>query len=307
MLYSRFIDIAPRIKKGLRYSDPVVAVESGVIAHGTPFPQNVSDAIKVEKKIRAEGALPALMAIIKGRIRIGLTPDEIELIAGSPDIYKISRQDIPAAVALQKSGALTAGATMVIAQFAGIKVAVSGGIGAVHPVNDTVPDISADLDEFERSDVAVICSGAKISCDMRLTLEYLETKGVPVVGYQTNEFPCFYSRCSGYKLEYSVDSPLEAAHIIKTKWDLGLRGGLLIANPVPEKSEIEWSTMQGYVKKARMEAQAAGISGKNLTPYILDRINDLSGGASARAGSDLLENNALVAARIAGELSRMYK
>ncbi len=306
MIYSRYLDVSPGIARALKYSEPVVAIESGVLTQGLPFPESVEYAHDLEEIIRKEGSTPAVVGIINGKIRVGLSPDELRNIAHTPYSRKISRQDIPSVVALKHSGATTVGATMVIAQMAGIKIVLSGGIGAVHVSASGGLDMSADLDEFERTDVAVICSGAKFSTDMNMTLEYLETKGVPVIGYMTDEFPSFLSRSSGCFLEHSAFTPYDAACMIKTKWDLGIRGGLLLVNPVPEEYSIPLDIMKRYIDQARNEAQQSGIRGKQITPYVMKRITELTGQASLKAGSALLESNAAAASRIAKELSRLY-
>jgi pseudouridine-5'-phosphate glycosidase len=303
MLYSRFLEISSPIQRALKYNQPVVAIESGVFAHSFDFPANVELAITIEKIIKKVGALPALIGIVNGRIVIGLTADEMRHLVKNAS-NKISRQDIPSVIALSRSGVTTAGATMVIAQFAGIKVAISGAVGAV--TTNLVRTISADLDEFERSDVALICSGAKVESNMSLTLEYLETRGIPVIGYKTKEFPCFYSRTSGYAIDYSVDTPLDAAAVIKTKWDLGLRGGVLIANPIPENAEIEWELLSTYIERAKSEADGLKLFGKKLTPFLLEKISEYSEGKSKESIAELLKSNAEVAASIATKLSTLY-
>jgi pseudouridine-5'-phosphate glycosidase len=294
------LDITPEVTAALADARPVVALESTIIAHGMPWPQNVETAVAVESAIRECGATPATIGILDGRLKAGLEPDEIERIgrAGSA-IAKISRRDIPILVARGGSGATTVAATMNIAALANIRVFATGGIGGVHRGAETSFDISADLDELARTNVAVVCAGAKAVLDLRLTLEYLETRGVPVIGYRTDCLPAFWSRDSGLSVDIRVNEPREIAWMMQAKWQLGLAGGLVVANPIPEPFELPRERIDSATAMALQEAEALSITGKALTPFLLARINALTEGASLTSNIELVLNNARLAAKIA--------
>ncbi|MGM0411133.1 MAG: pseudouridine-5'-phosphate glycosidase [Bacillota bacterium] len=299
----KYLDIKDEVKKGLENGKPIVALESTIIAHGMPYPQNIETAIEIENILRDKGVIPATIAIIDGKVKIGLSKEEIEYLGQSENIAKVSRRDFPVVLARKKNGATTVAATMIAAKMAGIKIFVTGGIGGVHRGADKSFDISADLNELKETSVAVIAAGAKSILDIGLTLEKLESFGVPVLSYQTEEFPAFYSRKSGYKADYKVDSALEAAKIIKAKWESGLEGGLLLANPVPKEDEIEYDFINKKIEQAVKEAEEKDISGKELTPFLLDRIKEITDGKSLETNIALVRNNALVGAEVAKELA----
>mgnify|MGYP002619642019 CR=1 FL=1 len=284
---------------------PIIALESTIISHGMPYPQNVQTAREVEQIVRDHGAVPATIGIMNGKIKVGLTDDELEFFAKSRDIRKVSRRDMPAVLQQKLYGATTVGATMICAQLAGIRFFVTGGIGGVHREAERTMDVSADLTELGRTDVAVVCAGAKSILDIGKTLEYLETLGVPVLGYQTDEFPAFYSRNSGFPLEYRLDSPEEAAALIKTKWDLGLKGGVVIANPVPQADEIPQQEIEAVIENAIALAKQQNVTGKRVTPFLLNEIKRLTGGGSLRTNIALVKHNARVGAQIAASYSKL--
>ncbi|WP_028991614.1 pseudouridine-5'-phosphate glycosidase [Thermoanaerobacter thermocopriae] len=304
---NNFIDMSKEVKKAMEEGKPVVALESTIISHGMPYPENIETAKTLENIIREHGAIPATIAIINGRIKIGLSKEELEFMATSKEILKASRRDLPAVLAKGFSAATTVSATMICANLAGIKVFVTGGIGGVHRGAEQTFDISADLQELANTDVAVVCAGAKAILDLSRTLEYLETFGVPVVGFKTWEFPAFYTRESGLKVDYKVDDEIEAAKIIKTKWDLGLKGGVLIANPIPEEYALDKAYIDKAIEDALYEAEKRNIKGKEITPFLLDKIKDLTQGESLKANIELVKNNAFVGAKIAIELNKLYK
>ncbi|WP_031410160.1 pseudouridine-5'-phosphate glycosidase [Geobacillus vulcani] len=282
---------------------PIVALESTIISHGMPHPENVQTAKDVERIIRDRGAVPATIAIIDGKIKIGLTDDELEFLGTSRDIEKVSRRDLPYVVAKKKHGATTVAGTMICAAMAGIRVFATGGIGGVHRGAERTMDISADLQELARTNVAVVCAGAKSILDLGLTLEYLETHGVPVLGYQTDVLPAFYSRTSPFRVDYRLDSAKEIATFIETKWALGLAGGIVVANPVPPEDELEESYITAIIEQALKEAEEKCITGKAITPFLLDRVKTLTEGKSLKANIALVKNNAALAADLACELS----
>lgn len=290
-------------EKGL----PIVALESTIISHGMPYPQNVETARKVEDIIREQGAVPATMAIMDGKIKVGLSDEELERLAKEKDVVKMSRRDFTAVLAFRKTGATTVAATMICAQLAGIEVFVTGGIGGVHRGAETTMDISADLQELANTNVAVVCAGAKSILDIGLTLEYLETFGVPVIGYQTDEFPAFYTRKSGFSVDVSTETPQEVAEILKTKWELGLKGGAVIGNPVPKEAEMDDEEVTKNIEQAIKEAKEKGISGKETTPFLLSRLEQMSGGKTLKTNIALVEHNAYVGANIAIELNKLRK
>ena len=296
------LQIKPEVQKALNAKSPVVALESALISHGLAYPQNLETAQALEQAVRENGAVPATIAIIEGRIRVGLTEGELERLATQKGVRKVSRRDLPIAVARGEDGATTVAATMYVAALAGIEVVATGGIGGVHRGQPS--DISADLPELAQTRVAVVCSGAKSILDLPLTLEWLETHGVPILGYSTDEFPAFYSRQSGLPVDARVDTPEEAARIIRAKWELGLEGGVLVAVPVPEEAELPREVAEEAIEQALAAAQEQGITGKALTPFLLSRIAQSTEGASVEANITFLKNNAAVAAWIAGALKR---
>ena len=298
-----YLDLSPEVDAALKAGKPVVALESTIISHGMPYPQNVETALKVEQTIREGGATPATIAIIGGRLKAGLTPEEIEYLGKKGTaVTKASRRDLPVLVARGQDGATTVTTTMIIAAMAGIKVFATGGIGGVHRGAETTMDISADLEELARTPVMVICAGAKSILDLGLTLEYLETKGVPVIGYGTEELPAFYTRKSGFKVDYRVDSPEELAAIFKAQQEMGLGGGMLVTNPIPEAYSMDPTRINKAIDEAVAEAQQRGIHGKETTPFLLAKIKDITGGDSLTSNIQLVLNNARLAAKIAASL-----
>ncbi|MCG2761616.1 MAG: pseudouridine-5'-phosphate glycosidase [Candidatus Atribacteria bacterium] len=298
----RFFDFKDEVKEALEEGKPVVALESTLISHGFPYPENLEVAEEMEEIIRGYGVVPATIAVIKGKIKVGLTRGELEFMATSKDILKASRRDLAVIAAKGLNGATTVAATMMVAERAGIKVFATGGIGGVHRGAEKTFDISADLQELARTPVAVVCSGAKAILDLPLTLEYLETMGVPIIGFRTDEFPAFYCRESGLKVDYVVNDEKEAAGIIRVMQDLELGGGMIIANPVPEEYALSMEYMNEMIEEAVRAAEKEGIKGKKLTPYLLNKIKELTGGKSLKANIALVKNNARVAAKIAREL-----
>ncbi|HJF56706.1 pseudouridine-5'-phosphate glycosidase [Anaerotruncus colihominis] len=302
----KYLEISPEVQKALDEGRPVVALESTIISHGMPYPQNVETALNVEKIIRDNGAIPATTAIIGGKLRVGLSKDEIDYIGKKGlKVTKASRRDIPVLVARGEDGATTVAATMILANLAGVSVFATGGIGGVHRGAETTMDISADLEELASTPVMVICAGAKSILDLGLTLEYLETHGVSVLGYQTEELPAFFTRKSGFKVDYRMDTPKELAAAFKAKNDLGLRGGMVVANPIPEEYAMDADYISKSIAEAIDEANAKGIKGKDTTPFLLDKLEKITGGSSLKANIQLVYNNAKVATQIACELSRM--
>lgn len=298
-----FLVFSEEVAQAKAEKKPIVALESTIISHGMPYPENVQTAKDVERIIRDRGAVPATIAILNGNIKIGLTEDELEQLGTSRDVEKVSRRDLPYVVAMKKHGATTVAGTMICAQMAGIRVFATGGIGGVHRGAEQTMDISADLQELSRTNVAVVCAGAKSILDLGLTLEYLETHGVPVIGYQTDVLPAFYSRTSPFRVDYRLDSAEEIAQFIETKWKLGLNGGVVIANPVPKEEELEESYITAIIEQALKEAEKQHITGKAVTPFLLDRVKTLTGGKSLQANIALVKNNAALAADLARELS----
>jgi pseudouridylate synthase len=293
--------LSEEVRTALAEKRPVVALESTIIAHGMPYPQNVETAFLVEKTVRDTGAVPATCAILHGKLKAGLTKEEIEFLGkDGADIPKASRRDLPYLVSKGLHGATTVASTMIIANLAGIRIFATGGIGGVHRGAATTMDISADLQELAQTPVAVVSAGAKSILDLGLTLEYLETQGVPVLGYQTDEFPAFFARRSGFGVDYRLETPAEIAALLKTKWELGLRGGALIANPVPEQYQMDQAVIEATIATAVKEAEQQGIGGKKLTPFLLARIEMLSGGKSLETNVQLVLNNARLAGEIAG-------
>ncbi len=298
-MINEYLDINPEVAAALERGEPVVALESTIIAHGMPYPKNVETALRVHQVIRENGAVPATVGIIGGRIKVGLTDEEIEYMGKADDVAKISRRDLPFVLARGGDGATTVAATMIAAAMTGIRVFVTDGIGGVHRGAAESFDISADLEEMKNSDVVVVCAGVKSMLDIGKTLEYLETSGIPVVGYGTREFPAFYSRRSGFRNEYSLDTPEEIARLIRLKYDLGLKGGVLVACPIPEEDEIPLEKIESIIQLALDECEIKGIRGKRVNPFVLDRVHQLSGGESLEATIRLVLNNAMLGARVA--------
>lgn len=304
-MLEKYLNINPEVKAALDAGKAVVALESTIISHGMPYPQNVEMALKVEEIIRENGAVPATIAILDGQLKVGLTSAEVERLGKSSDVVKTSRRDIPFILAKGLDGATTVASTMIIANLAGIKVFATGGIGGVHRGAQETFDISADLMELANTDVAVVCAGAKSILDIGLTLEYLETQGVPVVGYQTDELPAFYTRKSGFGVDYRIDTPEEMAKALKTKWDLNLKGGVVIANPVPEEFQMDFDIITEAINNAVIEAEEKGIKGKESTPFLLGKVKEITKGASLVTNIELVYNNAKLGAQTAVELAKL--
>jgi pseudouridine-5'-phosphate glycosidase len=295
-----YLDIHPEVAQAITERRPVVALESTIISHGMPFPQNVATALQVEAEVRAHGAVPATMAILNGRLKAGLTVAEIETLGQSGrSVVKVSRRDLPFIVAAGATGATTVAATMIIAAMAGIRVFATGGIGGVHRGAQQSFDVSADLQELAQTPVAVVCAGAKSILDLGLTLEYLETHGVPVIGYQTPWLPAFFTRDSTYKVDYQLDSAQAIAQVMHAKWAMNLSGGLVVANPIPEAFAMPRAAIDAAVEQALQEAQQQHISGKESTPFLLARVCELTGGDSLASNIQLVLNNARLAAAVA--------
>ena len=283
-----------------------MALESTIISHGMPYPKNVETALNVEKVIRDNGAIPATIAIIGGRLKAGLSKEEIEYLGKTGQkVTKVSRRDLPVIVSKKMDGATTVATTMIIAAMAGIKVFATGGIGGVHRGAETTMDISADLEELAQTPVLVVCAGAKAILDLGLTLEYLETKGVPVIGYGTEELPAFYTRKSGFKVDYRLDTPAEVAAAFVAKKELGMAGGMLLTNPIPEQYAMDDKVINNAIDQAIKESVEQGIKGKATTPFLLARVVELTGGDSLESNIQLVYNNAKVAAQTAVEISKM--
>lgn len=304
-MLEKYLDIKKDVLEAIKNGGPVVALESTIISHGMPYPQNVQTALNVDKIIRDKGAVPATVGIIKGRIKVGLTKDEIEYLGKAENVVKASRRDLPFIVTKKLDGATTVAATMIIADLAGIRVFSTGGIGGVHRGAQETFDISADLQELANTNVAVVCAGAKSILDIGLTLEYLETFGVPVIGYETEEFPAFYTRKSGFSVDYRLDSPDEMAESIKTKWDLNLNGGVVIGNPILKEYELDYELMNNAIEEAIEEADQNNIKGKETTPFLLSKVKEITKGNSLEANIQLVYNNANLAADLAVELSKL--
>jgi pseudouridylate synthase len=300
-----YLNIHPEVAQALAQGKPVVALESTIIAHGMPYPQNVQTALEVEAVIREHGATPATIAVLEGKICVGLSRQQIEVLGSTPDVMKLSRRDLPFAVATGKPGATTVAATMICAALAGIEVFVTGGIGGVHRGASESFDVSADLTELAQTPVAVVCAGAKSILDLPLTLEVLETQGVPVISVGQDHFAAFFTRDSGLKADFRMDTALEQARFIRAKWALGLNGGIVLSNPVPVENEIAEGQINQIIQTALQEASQHGIAGKRVTPYLLQRINDLSHGKSLKTNIALVKNNARVGAELAVALARL--
>ena len=305
-MINKYLDINPEVEQAIAEGKPVVALESTIISHGMPYPQNVETALNVERIIRENGAVPATIAIIGGRLKAGLTAEEIEYFGKKGQaIHKASRRDLAVLCARGEDGATTVTTTMIIAHMAGIKIFATGGIGGVHRGAETTMDISADLEELGQTPVMVVCAGAKSILDLGLTLEYLETKGVPVIGYGTEELPAFYTRQSGFGVDYRIDTPKELAAAFKAQHELGFHGGMLVANPIPEEYAMPKATIDAAIDQAINECNAKGIHGKETTPFLLARVAELTGGNSLASNIRLVYNNAKVAAQTAVEYCKL--
>ena len=308
MDYTQFLDVNPEVAAAIKEGKPVVALESTIISHGMPYPQNVETALNVEKVIRENGAVPATIAIIGGRLKAGLTADEIEYFGKKGlDITKASRRDIAAIVSRGMDGATTVTTTMMIAHMAGINIFATGGIGGVHRGAETTMDISADLEELAPTPVMVVCAGAKAILDLGLTLEYLETKGVPVIGYQTDELPAFYTRKSGFGVDYRMDTPEELAKLLITQQAMPNAGGVLVTNPIPEQYSMDHDVINKAIDEAVADSVRDGIHGKETTPYLLAKVKEITGGDSLDSNIQLVYNNARLAALTAVEYCRLSK
>ena len=299
MELGKWMDISEEIQNSIKENGPVVALESTIISHGMPFPQNLETALEVESIIRKEGAIPATIAVLEGRIKIGLSNLELEQFAQGTKTVKVSSRDLPFAISQKQDGGTTVAATMICARMAGISIFVTGGIGGVHRGSEKTMDISGDLMELARTNVAVVCAGIKSILDIPRTLEYLETQGVPVIGYRTDEFPAFYTTTSGYSVQSRINTAEEIARCMKVKWELGLEGGMVIANPVLREDAMDEEVIEEAITKSLKEASEKGIDGKAVTPFLLERISQLTDGESLKTNIALVCNNALVGAKIA--------
>ncbi|MFP5110489.1 pseudouridine-5'-phosphate glycosidase [Neobacillus sp. C211] len=301
----QYITLSEEVRIAKEQGKPIVALESTIISHGMPYPQNVKTAREVEQIIRDNGAVPATIAIVDGKIKIGLSDEELEMFGKSSDVAKASRRDLAYLLATKKLGATTVAATMICAEAAGINIFVTGGIGGAHRGAETTMDISADLEELGQTNVAVICAGAKSILDLGLTMEYLETKGVPVIGYQTDVLPAFYTRNSEFSVNFRADDAETIASTLKVKWDINLKGGAVIANPIPEEFAMDEKTITNVIDAALKEAEEKHISGKNVTPFLLGKVKELTDGKSLDANIALVKNNAVVGAQIAVSFNGM--
>lgn len=305
---NQYLDLAPEVQQALKEGRPVVALESTIISHGMPYPQNVETAKNVETIIRENGAVPATIAVIGGRLKAGLSAEEIDYLGRTGTrVPKASRRDLPVLVAKGMDGATTVTTTMIIAELAGIRIFATGGVGGVHRGAETTMDISADLEELAHTSVMVICAGAKSILDLGLTLEYLETHGVPVIGYGTEELPAFYTRKSGFRVDYELDTPEELAKAFHVKRELGLSGGMLVANPIPEEYSMDHEIIGRAIDRAIAESKILGIRGKETTPFLLAKIKDITGGDSLASNIQLVYNNARLAAQTAVALRALEK
>ena len=305
-MINKYLDIHPEVAQALAEGKPVVALESTIISHGMPYPQNVETALNVERIIRENSAVPATIAVIGGRLKAGLSAEEIEYFGKKGQaIHKASRRDLAVLCARGEDGATTVTTTMIIAHMAGIKIFATGGIGGVHRGAETTMDISADLEELGQTPVMVVCAGAKSILDLGLTLEYLETKGVPVIGYGTEELPAFYTRQSGFKVDYRIDTPEELAAAFKTQNELGFQGGMLVTNPIPEEFAMPKAIIDAAIDQAIGECNEKGIHGKETTPFLLARVAELTGGDSLASNIRLVYNNAKVAAQTAAVYAKL--
>lgn len=302
---NRYLAVTPEISQALAANKAVVALESTILSHGMPYPENVEFSHKVEEIVRGEGAVPATMAIIGGKLKVGLNPHELELMCKAENVGKVSRRDVGTYLATGRTGATTVATTMMLSQMAGIKVFATGGIGGVHRGAETTMDISADLQELAHTPVGVICAGAKSLLDIGLTLEYLETMGVPVLGLGTDDFPAFYCRKSGFGVDYNCPTPEAVASILKTQWDLGITSGAVIGNPIPKEFELDYDEMEQVITKALAAAKEAGIRGKATTPFLLSHIKEYTKGVSFASNLELAYNNARMASRVAVALAKL--
>lgn len=305
MNYKDYLSITPEIQEALANGKPVVALESTILSHGMPYPENVEFAHNVEKIVREKGAIPATLAIMDGKLKVGLNEEELMVMCKAENVAKASRRDVAVYLATKQTAATTVATTMIIASLAGIRVFATGGIGGVHRGAQETMDISADLQEFANTGVCVVSAGCKSILDIGLTLEYLETYGVPVLGYKTNEFPAFFSETSGFGVDYKVEDAKQVAQILKTKWDLGLKGGALVCNPIPHEYSMEHTVIDAAIEKALAMAKEKGIRGKATTPFLLATIKELTGGESFASNLQLAYNNARVASEIAVEFSNL--
>ena len=306
MNMNKYLDIAPEVQQALADGRPVVALESTIISHGMPYPKNVETALLVEQTLRDNGAVPATIAILGGRLKAGLSKEEITYLGkAGRKVAKVSRRDLPVICARGADGATTVTTTMMIAAMAGISVFATGGIGGVHRGAETTMDISADLEELAQTPVMVVCAGAKSILDLGLTLEYLETKGVPVIGYGTNELPAFYTRKSGFGVDYELDTPEELAAAFHAERELGMKNGMLVTNPIPEKYSMDHKVIDKAIEQALAEAKAQGIHGKETTPFLLAKVKDLTGGDSLESNIQLVYNNAVLGAKTACALAAL--
>lgn len=305
MMIESYLHILPEVAEAIKNKKPVVALESTIISHGMPYPHNVETARRVESIIRENGAVPATICIMEGRLKVGLTEEELEFLGTAKDVAKVSRRDLPFMVAKKLNGATTVATTMIIAEMAGIDVFVTGGIGGVHRGAEESFDISADLTELAQTNVAVVCAGVKSILDLGLTLEYLETQGVPVIGYQTNELPAFYTRKSGFNLLHRSDSAKELANIVNTKFMLKLKGGVVIANPIPEEYAMDYDIITDAIETALKEAEEQNIKGKDITPFLLAYIKEITKGKSLESNIQLVYNNARLGAELAVEMKSL--
>lgn len=305
-MLNKYLELSEEVKKALEAGKPVVALESTIISHGMPYPQNVEMALKVEKIIKEKGVTPATIAIMDGKLKVGLSKEEVDRLGKKGlEVVKASRRDIPFILSKKLEGATTVASTMIIADLAGIKIFATGGIGGVHRGAETTMDISADLQELSNTNVAVVCAGAKSILDIGLTLEYLETQGVPVVGFGTDELPAFYTRKSGFNVDYRIDSPAELSKALKTKWDLNLKGGVVVANPIQEEYQLDYNMISKAIENAVLEAEEKGIKGKESTPFLLSKVKEITEGKSLLANIELVYNNARLASDLAIELAKL--
>jgi pseudouridine-5'-phosphate glycosidase len=296
---NQLLNIHPEISDALKQGLPIVALESTIIAHGMPYPQNIETALEVEKIVRENGAIPATIAIMVGKLCVGLNAQQLELLGNTKDVWKVSLRDMPYVISQKLPGATTVAATMRIASMVGIRVFVTGGIGGVHRGAENTMDISADLFEMAQTNVAVVSAGVKSILDIGLTLEYLETSGIPVVTFGQDDFPAFYSRKSGFKSPLRLNSAAEIANLMHVKWEMGLNGSVLIANPIKQEDEVPYEKMEGFIQDCLKEADNQKISGKNITPFLLKRIAEITGGDSLKSNIALVKNNAVLGAKIA--------
>lgn len=298
-MLKKYVEYSDEVKKAMEEGKPVVALESTIISHGMPYPQNIETAKACEEIIRENGAVPATTAIIGGKIKIGLSDEELEFMATSKDIIKASRRDFAYIVSQGLNGATTVASTIIASRLAGIKIFVTGGLGGVHRHAEVTFDISRDLEELAANDIMIVCAGCKSILDIGLTLEYLETKGVPVFGYQTDYMPAFFTRKSEFKVDYNIKNPKEAAEAAKAQWELGLQGGILLTNPIPESDSMDEEKINGAIEKALVEAEEKGIHGKETTPFLLSKVLEVTEGKSLEANIALVKNNARLGAEVA--------